>query len=575
MLSTRRKGMVRWFNAIKGSGFVTPDIDNEYIFFHQSPLKFDGYCNLNVSDSVEFDFSTDGDGCLRAVDVTSSGGALAGYFGPNRGDHGSCGGGSIGSICTTQQLVESQDGSTSTAREQVCRACTIPVASVVSEAVAHDTFDKMLHKKVIWDKMLSNCDRHVGLLQQLATGAEYSFDEEIEPITKLDDEDKPSHVSSIHLPLELSMAAAYEVLDGMPLLDVVWDDMPTNQDIHHGSLAELAQGGEYHVDEEKKPMAEPHINIKPSNISDTPFLLDISTNHVEGWLDEMSCNNCTEQIRPLPDALASSIGSMLDMLLQIFTVPTLTTWLMREVDLLGVLGCLTDMFLSCIGKDDRLQANKWGNLFDASIRLLEDTCYVLSHKEVSKYVAYNSPDLSRSWIKLLSLLQGMDPQKRVSRIHAEHENEHLSVPFLLGHYLGIVKNIRLKGSFSPPDQHGSADVIVSSTTIKGMETVENQWNAKVGRVSQEILVSIPRSRGGSLNCAVPPPCTWLILQCLKSIEIWLEPDIALRSKLSSLDASSSDSRNFVVAFELTLTSDQRIVHGEQVHEGMLVKRIEF
>jgi hypothetical protein len=41
---------------------------------------------------------------------------------------------------------------------------------------------------------------------------------------------------------------------------------------------------------------------------------------------------------------------------QIFTVPTLTPRLVREVNLLGVLfGCLTDLFLSCIGDDGRLQ----------------------------------------------------------------------------------------------------------------------------------------------------------------------------------------------------------------------------
>jgi E3 ubiquitin-protein ligase UBR3 len=74
--------------------------------------------------------------------------------------------------------------------------------------------------------------------------------------------------------------------------------------------------------------------------------------------------------------------------------------------LLGVLfGCLTDLFLSCIGDDGRLQTNKWVSLFDASIRLLEDTRYVLSHEEVSKYVAYEKPDLTRLCTKLLSLMQ--------------------------------------------------------------------------------------------------------------------------------------------------------------------------
>ncbi|XP_062188383.1 E3 ubiquitin-protein ligase PRT6-like [Phragmites australis] len=263
-----------------------------------------------------------------------------------------------------------------------------------------------------------------------------------------------------------------------------------------------------------------------------------------------------EVIKGCNDSLLEEYPLMPSFSVQIFTVPTLTPRLVREVNLLGVLlGCLTDLFLSCIGEDGRLQTNKWGNLFDASIRLLDDTRYVLSHEEVSKYVAYERPDLTRSWIKLLSLVQGMDPQKRVTSIHAEDENEHLSAPFVLGHYLGIVQNLLMRGSFSPPDQHESTDVTVCSTAIKGMESAENQRHAKVGRVSQESSVSNLSSRDSSLSCGLPSPASWLILQCLKAIESWLEPDIALRSKLSSLDASSSD-RNFMVLFEEPLTSDK-------------------
>lgn len=203
-----------------------------------------------------------------------------------------------------------------------------------------------------------------------------------------------------------------------------------------------------------------------------------------------------------------------------------------------------------------LQTNKWGNLFDASIRLLDDTRYVLSHEEVSKHVAYGRPDLTRSWIKLLSLVQGMDPQKRVTSIHAEDENEHLSAPFVLGHYLGIVQNLLMRGSFSPPDQHESTDVTVCSTAIKGVESAENQRHAKVGRVSQESSVSDLSSRDSSLCCGLPSPAAWLVLQCLKAIEswLWLENDIALRSKLSSLDASSSDSHKLMALLEDPLTS---------------------
>uniref|UniRef100_M8B5B3 E3 ubiquitin-protein ligase n=1 Tax=Aegilops tauschii TaxID=37682 RepID=M8B5B3_AEGTA len=233
---------------------------------------------------------------------------------------------------------------------------------------------------------------------------------------------------------------------------------------------------------------------------------------------------------------------------QIFTVPTLTTRLVREHNLLGILlECLTVLFLSCVGEDAHLQTSKWGNLYDSSLRLLEDTRYVVSHEEVSKYVAYERPDLTRSWIKLLSLVQGMDPQKRVTSIHVEDENENLASPFMLGHYLGIIQNLLMKGAFSSPGQQESTDVTVCSTAIKGMESAENQRHAKVGRVSQENL-------------------------CLKAIESWLEPG-PRRRKLSSLDASSTDARNFLALLEDTLTinkggSSKQIGDvGMKVNEG--------
>nr|CAB3448211.1 unnamed protein product [Digitaria exilis] len=52
----RMKGKVRWFNATKGTGFVTPDGGNEYLFFHESSLKSGGSHGLKVDDSVEFEF---------------------------------------------------------------------------------------------------------------------------------------------------------------------------------------------------------------------------------------------------------------------------------------------------------------------------------------------------------------------------------------------------------------------------------------------------------------------------------------------------------------------------------------
>jgi hypothetical protein len=63
-----------------------------------------------------------------------------------------------------------------------------------------------------------------------------------------------------------------------------------------------------------------------------------------------------EVIKACNDSLLEEYPLMPAFSVQIFTVPTLTPRLVREVNLLGVLlGCLTDLFLSCIGEDGHLQ----------------------------------------------------------------------------------------------------------------------------------------------------------------------------------------------------------------------------
>jgi cold shock CspA family protein len=39
-------GTVKWFNATKGFGFVTPDDDGEELFLHRSVLEQAGFCDL-------------------------------------------------------------------------------------------------------------------------------------------------------------------------------------------------------------------------------------------------------------------------------------------------------------------------------------------------------------------------------------------------------------------------------------------------------------------------------------------------------------------------------------------------
>jgi len=49
------KGTVKWFNADKGFGFVTPDDGGKDLFVHHSEIKVEGYATLNEGQKVEFE----------------------------------------------------------------------------------------------------------------------------------------------------------------------------------------------------------------------------------------------------------------------------------------------------------------------------------------------------------------------------------------------------------------------------------------------------------------------------------------------------------------------------------------
>jgi len=48
-------GKVKWFNASKGYGFITPDDGGEDLFVHHSEIKTSGYANLDEGQAVRFE----------------------------------------------------------------------------------------------------------------------------------------------------------------------------------------------------------------------------------------------------------------------------------------------------------------------------------------------------------------------------------------------------------------------------------------------------------------------------------------------------------------------------------------
>jgi len=49
-------GTVKWFNASKGFGFITPDEGDKDLFVHHSEIRAGGgYATLNEGQKVEFE----------------------------------------------------------------------------------------------------------------------------------------------------------------------------------------------------------------------------------------------------------------------------------------------------------------------------------------------------------------------------------------------------------------------------------------------------------------------------------------------------------------------------------------
>ncbi len=66
-MSDRYRGTVKWFNTVKGYGFIGRD-DGEDVFVHFSAIQMDGYRKLEEGQQVEFSIEAGPKG-LQAANV--------------------------------------------------------------------------------------------------------------------------------------------------------------------------------------------------------------------------------------------------------------------------------------------------------------------------------------------------------------------------------------------------------------------------------------------------------------------------------------------------------------------------
>jgi CspA family cold shock protein len=62
-------GVVKWFNAEKGFGFITPDDGSKDVFAHFSAINSSGFRSLEENQHVEFDIQ-EGPKGLQAANIT-------------------------------------------------------------------------------------------------------------------------------------------------------------------------------------------------------------------------------------------------------------------------------------------------------------------------------------------------------------------------------------------------------------------------------------------------------------------------------------------------------------------------
>ena len=67
-------GTCKWFNSVKGYGFLAVDDGSEDVFVHQSEIHAEGFRNLAEGEKLEFEIVDQDNGKKKAIKVTGPNG---------------------------------------------------------------------------------------------------------------------------------------------------------------------------------------------------------------------------------------------------------------------------------------------------------------------------------------------------------------------------------------------------------------------------------------------------------------------------------------------------------------------
>lgn len=215
-------------------------------------------------------------------------------------------------------------------------------------------------------------------------------------------------------------------------------------------------------------------------------------------------------------------------------------------------------------------------------RILEDIRYVMTHLEVSQYVAQKRPELGRAWLHFLAFIQGMYPHRRMINIHVEEETEDWGSAYSLEYQMAYIHPLFVAGAAVSSNQDarskddlmsdsqsyvpGASDNLSGDIHSKEGYTVDccslnlnlqaggteldvDMCDAVLAADFTEPTAMERRSRidsGMELIAGMPVPATlvWLIDECAQMLDTWLAIDASREAKKSgqlATDISSMQS----------------------------------